>query len=107
MVTQTKLCVDCKHYEPSKWREGPCLYGSGVLQGHNIVTGEAYHSTSSSIRIMRMGYDPFKEGECGLEGKLWEPKVQGAEMDPRKEDVTVQFDPSFFDKLRSWFVNKE
>lgn len=107
MVTQTKFCVDCKHYESSKWREGQCLYGSGVLQGHDIVIGEACHSTSTSTHIMRMGYDSFKEGHCGMEGKLWEPKAQGADMDPRKEVVTVKHDPYFFAKLRSWFTNKE
>ena len=91
MVVETKFCVDCKHYvEDGMFNL--CTQGRGEAIGINLVTGEDIKRRSRLAIFVR-----DKEERCKPEGLLFEPK----------EDITVQYSPSFFATIRLWFTNKE
>lgn len=80
-MSNTKFCVDCRHFVPTgqmchpDWRR-------------SLVTG----AVLDAVPAWNERYMP--PGMCGVEGKYWEPYIKGSEpaapeLPPDNEDATI------------------
>ena len=65
---QPRLCKDCKHYSTSSFLQ-KCNQPAGKILGHSPIDGKPYITSWEEVRNVR--YD----GECGIEGALFERKI--------------------------------
>lgn len=82
-VTQTKFCVNCLHYRDT--------FGNCASPGNGISL------TNGSPKVHFASWNRGDEAKCGVKAKWFSSK----------EIVPVQNKPSFFEKMRSLFTNKE
>jgi hypothetical protein len=65
---QTRLCKDCKYFRTSSFLQ-KCNQPAGKIVGCSPIDGKLVITTWEEVRNMR--YD----GECGIEGSLFERKI--------------------------------
>jgi hypothetical protein len=66
-----KLCKDCTHYSPHRGEEIP---GYRAMCMHDKArTGEFYVTGDNRLRFSCAA---MREGICGTDAKLWEPRYE-------------------------------